>query len=210
MQSKFIGILILTCLIESVGIAQGLQMFQPKYDEDTLRTNYIKFIDSLDPLVLTKDYPKAIQNLLSADHEKQILGIRTLKSTQEVEILPWLIPFVDSKDDYVPVEALQAIYKLVEYHVLKRRDYSKPGEIVIKPLQVNDPNLRPLAWLILQNLRLSDNHPNLRSYAASMAGYLNLQIFERELEHLLHSRHAATVKSAKLALEMLTKASTTR
>ena len=196
--------------MDSVGIAQRLQMFQPKYDEDTLRINYINFIDSLDPLLLTNDYPKAIQNLLSADHEKQILGIRTLKSTQEIEILPWLIPFIDSKDDYVPIEALQAIYKLVEYHVLKRRDYSKPGEIVIKPLQVNDPNLRPLAWLILQNLRLPDNHPNLRSYAANMAGYLNLQIFERELKQLLHSRHPATVKSAEFALEMLGKAGATR
>ncbi len=167
-------------------------------------------MDSLDPLVLTKNYPKAIQNLLSADHEKQILGIRTLKSTQEIEILPWLIPFVDSKDDYVPVEALQAIYQLVEYHALTRRDYSKPGEIVIKPLQANDPNLRPLAWLILQNLKLPDNYPNLRSYAANMAGYLNLQIFERELKQLLHSRHPATVKSAEFALEMLGKAGATR
>jgi hypothetical protein len=52
-------------------------------------------------------------------------------------------------------------------------------------------------------LRLPDSNPNLRSYAATMTGYLNLQIFELEIKMLLDSKHPAVVNSAKYAIELL-------
>ena len=184
-------------------MAQEQKFLESKYDEAELKITYTNFIDSLNPVIFIRDYPKAIKNLLSANYENQILGIRTLKETQEIEIIPWLIPFLDSKDNYVRTEALMAISNLVVYHTLKRRDKNIPERVVIKPMTLNDTDLRPLAWPILQMLRLPDSNPNLRSYAATMIGYLNLQIFELEIKILLDSKHPAVVTSAEYALELL-------
>lgn len=96
-----------------------------------------------------------------------------------------------------------AISNLVVYYTLKRRDKNIPDRVSIKPITLNDTDLRPLAWLILQMLRLPDCNPNLRSYAATMTGYLNLQIFELEIKMLLESIHPAVVNSAKYAIELL-------
>ena len=200
---KLIGILTINLLITFNTLAQEQQFLEPKYDEDALKISYTNFIDSLDPVIIVSNYPKAIKNLLSANHENQKLGIRTLKETQEIEIIPWLIPFLNSKDNYVRIEALMAISNLVVYYTLKRRDNSIPERVSIKPMALNDTDLRPLAWLILQMLRLPDSNPNLRSYAATMTGYLNLQIFELEIKMLLDSKHPAVVNSAKYAIELL-------
>jgi hypothetical protein len=200
---KLIGILTINLLITYNAVAQEQKFLESKYDEAALRITYINFIDSLDPLVVVNNYPNAIKNLLSANYENKKLGVRTLKETQEIEIIPWLIPFLDSQDSYVRIEALMAISNLVVYHTLKRRDKSIPERVVIKPLTLNDTDLRPLAWLILQMLRLPDSNPNLISYAATMTGYLNLQIFEFEIEMLLDSKHPAVVNSAKYAIELL-------
>ncbi len=203
MKYKLIGILTLNFLITYSAVAQEEKFLESKYDEAALKITYINFIDSLYPVIFINNYPKAIKNLLSANYENQKLGIRTLKETQEIEIIPWLIPFLDSKDSYVRIEAIMAISNLVVYHTLKRRDTSIPERVVIKPMTLNDTDLRPLAWFILQMLRLPDSNPNLRSYAATMAGYLNLQIFELEIKMLLDSRHLAVVNSAKYAIELL-------
>jgi len=203
MKYKLIGILIIYFLITYNAVAQEQKILKSKYDEAALKMKYINFIDSLDPLVVVNSYPNAIKNLLSASYENKKLGIRTLKETQEIEIIPWLIPFLDSKDSYVRIEALMAISNLVVYHTLKRRDMNIPERVVIKPMTLNDTDLRPLAWLILQMLRLPDSNPNLISYAATMTGYLNLQIFELEIKKLLDSKHPAVVNSAKYAIELL-------
>ncbi len=200
---KLIGILTINLLITSNAMAQEQKFLESKYDEAALKITYINFIDSLDPVILVSNYPKAIKNLLSVNCENQKLGLRTLKATQEIEIIPWLIPFLDSKDNYVRIEAMMAISNLVVYQTLKRRDSSIPERVVIKPMTFNDIDLRPLAWLILQMLRLPDSNPNLRSYAATMTGYLNLQIFELEIKMLLDSKHPAVVNSAKYAIELL-------
>ena len=200
---KLIRILTLTLLITYGAVAQEQKFLESKYDEAELKITYTNFIDSLDPVIFFSNYPKAIKNLLSANYENKKLGIRTLKETQEIEIIPWLIPFLDSKDNYVRIEAMIAISNMVVYHTLKRRDKSIPERVVIKPITLNDTDLRPLAWLILQMLRLPDNNPNLLSYAATMTGYLNLEIFELEIKMLLDSRHLAAVNSAKYAIELL-------
>ena len=200
---KLIGILTVNLLINYNAVAQEQKILESNYDNAALKITYINFIDSLDPLVVVNNYPNAIKNLLSASYENKKLGIRTLKETQEIEIIPWLIPFLDSKDSYVRIEALMAISNLVVYHTLKRRDMNIPERVVIKPMTLNDTDLRPLAWLILQMLRLPDSNPNLISYAATMTGYLNLQKFEAEIKMLLDSRHPAVVNSAKYAIELL-------
>jgi hypothetical protein len=200
---KLIGILTINLLITYNAAAQEQNFLEPRYDEAELKMTYTNFIDSLDPIIIVNNYPKAIKNLLSANYENQKLSIRTLKETQEIEIIPWLIPFLDSKDNYVRIEALMAISNLVVYHTLKRRDKNIPESVVIKPMTLNDTDLRPLAWLILQMLRLPESNPNLRSYAATMTGYLNLQIFELEIKMLLDSKHPAVVTSAEYALELL-------
>ena len=200
---KLIGILTINLLITYNAVAQEQKFLESRYDEAALKITYINFIDSLDPVIIVSNYPKAIKNLLSADYENQKLGIRTLKVTREIEIIPWLIPFLDSKDNYVRIEASMAISNLVVYYTLKRRDESIPERVSIKPMTLNDNDLRPLAWLILQMLRLPDSNPNLRSYAATMTGYLNLQIFELEIKMLLDSKHPAVVNSAKYAIELL-------
>jgi hypothetical protein len=200
---KLIGVLTINFLITYNAMAQEQKFLETKYDEAELKITYTNFIDSLNPVIFIRDYPKAIKNLLSANYENQTLGIRTLKETQEIEIIPWLIPFLDSKDNYVRIEALMAISNLVVYHTLKRRDRNIPERVVIKPMTLNDTDLCPLAWLILQMLRLPDSNPNLRSYAATMTGYLNLQIFELEIKMLLDSKHPTVVTSAEYALELL-------
>ena len=200
---KLIGILTINLLITYNAVAQEQKFLESRYDEAALKITYINFIDSLDPVIIVSNYPKAIKNLLSADYENQKLGIRTLKETQEIEIIPWLIPFLDSKDNYVRIEASMAISNLVVYYTLKRRDESILERVSIKPMTLNDIDLRPLAWLILQMLRLPDSNPNLRSYAATMTGYLNLQIFELEIKMLLDSKHPAVITSAKYAIELM-------
>jgi len=200
---KLIGILTINLLITYNALAQEQQLLESKYDEDELKITYTNFIDSLDPLIIVSNYPKVIKNLLSADYENQKLGIRTLKETQEIEIIPWLISFLDSKDNYVRIEAFMAISNLVVYYTLKRRDNNIPDRVVVKPMTSNDTDLRPLAGLILQMLRLPDSNPNLISYAATMTGYLNLQIFELEINMLLDSKHPAVVTSAEYAIELL-------
>lgn len=200
---KLIGVLTINFLITYNAMAQEQKFLESKYDEAELKITYTNFIDSLDPLIIVNDYPKAIKNLLSANYENQKLGIRVLKEIHEIEIIPWLIPFLNSKDNYVRIEALMAISNLVVYHTLKRRDKNIPERVVIKPMTLNDTDLRPLAWLILQMLRLPDSNPNLRSYAATMTGYLNLQIFELEIKMLLDSKHPAVVTSAEYALDLL-------
>ena len=200
---KLIGILTINFLITYNAVAQGQKFLETKYDEAELKITYTNFIDSLDPLIIVSNYPKVIKNLLSVNYENQILGIRSLKETQEIEIIPWLIPFLDSKDNYVRIEALMAISNLVACQTLKRRDKNIPERVVIKPMTSDDIDLHPLAWLILQMLRLPDSNPNLRSYAATMTGYLNLQIFELEINMLLDSKHPAVVTSAEYAIELL-------
>ena len=200
---KLIGILTINLLITYNASAQEQQFLESKYDEAELKITYTNFIDSLDPIIIVSNYPKAIKNLLSVNYENRKLGIRTLKETREIEIILWLIPFLDSKDKYVRIEALMAISNLVAYYTLERRDNSIPERVVIEPITSNDTDLRPLAWLILQMLRLPSSNPNLISYAATMTGYLNLQIFELEINMLLDSKHPAVVTSAEYAIELM-------
>jgi len=65
-----------------------------------------------------------------------------------------------------------------------------------------DGFIAALDLLVLDMFREMDDG-NTHAYAASMARYLGLHEFERELEHCLESRHPAVVNKAKWALESL-------
>jgi hypothetical protein len=174
----------------------------PKYDEAQLKGNCEKFMESLDALQIAKDYPRAIKNLLAVDSTTQITGLDTLAASGEVNAIPWLISFLDAKDGYVQTHAGLALERIVSSIALKRRDMTKPETVTLKPLAPNDADLRPLAWIVLKMLRATDN-PNLPGYAASMTRYLDLRIFEDELQTLLDSPHPAVADQARFALEGL-------
>lgn len=173
------------------------------HNEAQLKVDYENFIDALDALKIVDEYPGAVKLLLSSKAEKQIRGIQILRGSQEVEILPCLVPLVESSNRQVRIEALLAIKELVSYHTLQRRDLSRQEGIYIKPKETDDADFSPLAWLVLLQLRHSEEAPNMKAYAATMAGYLNLALFKGELEVLLQSRHPAVVQCAQEALRMI-------
>jgi len=174
----------------------------PKYDETVLKRAFDEFMGSLDLLTVTKDYPKAIRKLLSGDPEKQIEAVKTLGETGEPEVIPWLLPFLEADNNGVRIRAGSSLEKLVSSYVLKRRDKSVGEVVVIKALRPGDKDLRPLAWVVLKMFRKPDDG-NTRAYAATMARYLGLHEFERELQQCLKSRHPAVSNKAKWALESL-------
>jgi len=171
-------------------------------DEPALRQQYAALVESLDHRRIAKDYPKAVEKLDSPDPQVLIAGIKTLAATEEVEVIPWIVPFVDSKDAQVRIHAGLSLSNLIATHQLKRRDMSQPGRVVIAPPSAGDRDLRPMAWVILKMLRGADDG-STHSYAASMIGYLGLQQFQGELRKLRQSRHPAVTRAAGNALDML-------
>ena len=174
----------------------------PDFDEETLKQKYDTFIESLDHKQIAKDYPKAVQNLDSTDPKEQIAAIKTLAATGEVEVIPWLVPFLDSDDHSVRIYAGQALNAVVASHELKRRDKSQPEKVIILPPRPGDTDLRPMSWVILKMFRKPDDG-NTHAYAANMVGYLGLKEFEGEVRGLLKSRHPAVTRAALNALGML-------
>ena len=171
-----------------------------RHDEKALKQKYDTFVESLDFRRVSRDYPKAVRNLDSVDPKTQLAGIKTLGATGELEVLPWLAPFVDSKERDVRIYAGLSLFQTVTSHELKRRDMTQPGKVVIKPPGPDDIDLRPMAWVILKMFRTADT--NVRSYAANMAGYLSLCEFEGELRQMVNSRHPAESRAARSAMHM--------
>lgn len=199
---KILSFFFLIILLFTLGFTYKLNDSLPKYNNAKLEKSCDDFLQSLDPLKITRDYPKVVQNLLSVNPEKQITGLRTLSETKDPSVIPWIIPLLDSDNTNVKVYAGLALEKLVSSYTLRRRDIAYPDKIVLKPLGKNDKDLRPLAWIILNMLRKPDDG-NTQAYAATMIGYLNLTYFDDDLRQLLKSEHPAVVQSAQWALGML-------
>lgn len=179
------------------------QRAEPRKSEVELRKSYEQFVDSLDTLKIVREYPRAIQHLLSADPERQVIGLRVLSASGEVEAIPWMVPHLDAPEHNVRTSAGSIIENLVSTTILKqRRDPMRPDRVVIKPLGPRDTDFRPLAWVAHKMLQ-KDNDPDLQAYAATMIGYIGLKEFGPELKKLLGSRHPAVTNSAKYALELL-------
>ena len=174
----------------------------PAKSEVELRERYEHFADSLDTLKITREYPKAIQNLLSGDPHRQSVALAILSVSGEVEALPWMVPSLDSPDSQVRVWAGAYIEKLVSATILKeRRNRKRLDHVVLDPLGPNDTDFRPLAWVIYRMLDKKDG--NTEGYAATLIGYIGLKEFEPELRELLASQHPAVTDSVKFALELL-------
>jgi len=174
----------------------------PLYDTAVLKKQFDTFMETLDPLVISKEYPGAVRKLLSSDLEKQLQAVRTLAETGGIEAIPWLLPFLESENKSLRIWTGASLNKLVSSYALKSRDLSRPEAVLIGPLHPKDKDLRPLAWIVLKMFRKPDDG-NTHAYAASMARYLGLNKFKRELEQCLTSGHPAVVNKAKWALESL-------
>jgi hypothetical protein len=172
------------------------------YNEAVLKKDFVAFMESVDMLTVSRDYPKAVRKLLSGDTEKQIQAVKTLAATGEIEVIPWLLPFLEAENNNLRIWTGSSLQKLVSSHVLKRRDINVPEFVVIKPLRPGDRDLRPLAWIVLKMFRKPDDG-STHAYAASMTNYLGLHEFKRELEKCLGSRHPAVSNKAKLVLESM-------
>lgn len=206
MKSLLLSLCLFCCLLASAQVTEECAAPSKNaalYDEAQLKADYDDFLEGINALKIATAYPGAVKLLLSSKPEKQIIGIRMVQATHEIEILPWLVPVVQSSSRRVRIEALLAIGELATHYTLQRRDASRSEGVFIKSLGPKDPDLTPLAWLVLQQLRQSEDAPNMRAYAATIAGYLNLDMFTKELEALLLSRHPAIGKSAKYALRLI-------
>lgn len=173
-----------------------------KYDEAVLKKQYQEFISSLDYVAVAKDYPKLVKDLLSADSPCQMTAIRTLAMTGDPRIIPWIVPFLDGEDRSLGIGAGSCIEKIVSTYVLRRRDMSQPGKVVLKPLAKGDLDLKPIAWIALKMFRKNDDG-NTHAYAASITRYLEVKEFEDELRGCLKSQHPAVRDRALGALESL-------
>lgn len=174
----------------------------PKYDEAVLKKDFDAFMESVNMLTVCKDYPKVVRKLLSGDPEKQIQAAKTLAATGEIEVIPWLLLFLEVENNNLRIWTGSSLEKLVSSYVLKRRDTNVPEFVVIKSLRPGDRDLRPLAWIVLKMFRKPDGG-STHAYAASMTRYLGLHEFERELKKCLESRHPAVSNKARWALESL-------
>jgi hypothetical protein len=174
----------------------------PKHDAQQLGKAYKAFVETLDYKRIARDYAKAVQKLDSDDPNTVMAGLRTLATTEEPAVIPWIVPLLDANDLEVRVWAGSSLQKVVSAHELKRRDFAQSSKIVIKPRRPDDLDLRPLASVIHRMLQKPDDG-STHSYAATMIGYLNLREFEPELRTLLKSRHPAVTNATKFALEMI-------
>jgi hypothetical protein len=196
MYTKSLIMLLLITLLAAVPMAAAPP------NEAALKQAYDAFVESLDHRSLAKDYPGAVRNLDSPDPKEHIVGIKTLAATEEVKAIPWIVPFIDSEDRNVRIQAGLRLNAIVASYQLKRRDKSHPEKGVILPPGPNDIDLKPMSWVILKMLQLP-NDGNTHAYAANMIGYLSLKEYEPELRKLLDSRHPAVARAAGNALEML-------
>lgn len=198
---KRVGIVttvVLCCLTSS---AKQVSL-RPRHDEAALKKRYVEFVSSLDYVAVARDYRKAVENLLSGDPERQTVALRTLSETGEPRVIPWMVPFLDTEDRTVRVWAGVSIQKVISTCALRRRDMSRLGKVVVKPLAEGDTDLRPFAWIALKMFR-KDDDGNTHANATTITRYLELREFEGELRRCLRSRHPAVRDKALWALESL-------
>jgi hypothetical protein len=168
--------------------------------EAALRTDYERFMHSLDFKQVVKDYPKAIDNLHSEDRSRQIAGLATLGGTRETEVIPWMVPLLDSSDPVVRLQAGHCIQELVTTICCQVRDPNKHGCLV--PVGPKNIDLRPLAWVADKLVKQPDDGET-HVHAATLIRFLRLKEFEPDLRVMLQSRHHATSHNAHWALEEL-------
>jgi hypothetical protein len=121
-----------------------------------------------------------------------VTGINTLAATEEVKAIPWIVPFLDSEDRHVRIQAGLSLNAIVATHELKRWDMSQPERIVILPPGPGDIDLRPMSWVILKMLRLPDDG-NTFAVNASVLLRLNRDVLSARLKPKWSSERADTI-----------------
>lgn len=174
----------------------------PKYNEADLKKRYEALLTELDFVKVANDYPKAIKDLLGGDSEKQVIAVKMLGESGEPKVIPWLVPFLDSEDTPLRIWAGASIQRIIETSALRRRDPTRPDQILLRPLGEGELDLRPFAWIALKMFRKPDDG-NTHTYAVTLIRYLEAREFEDELRHCLLSDHPAVSDKAKWALESL-------
>lgn len=182
----------------SLGYSQQIIVVD-RFDEKELKDKFEKFISRLDSASVARKYPEITRKILSSNPSQQAIALRMLSESEDVNTIPWAILLLDSDDKYVQTYAGLSIQKVVSSITLKRRDSKYPQYVLIKRIQKDDVELKPLAWIILKLLR-SEN-PNLSSHGVATARYLNLYEFEDEILKLSKSPHPAVSNTVKWAIE---------
>lgn len=120
----------------------------------------------------------------------------------DTRVIPWLVPFLDSENQELAVWSGAAIERIISTVALKRRDFSVPDKVVLRPPMKGDSELRPFAWLALKMLQKPDDG-NFRAYALSILRYLEMREFVEDFRRGTWSRHPSVSMRAWSALEEL-------
>jgi hypothetical protein len=185
------------------GVQPAPRLDLSRFDEARLKKEHEKWIASLKPQDFTRRHPRVVEALRSQQPKLMVEAMAGIGQTGDLDALPLLLPHLESQDTLVAIWAGSAVSQLVERHALRRRDPKVTDRVVLRPRGQGDPDLRPLAWVVLQMLEKPDDG-NTHSYAATMIRYLELREFTPQLRQLTQSRHPAVSDQAKWALESLT------
>ena len=185
----------------SLGYSQQIIVVN-KFNEKELKDKFEKFVSRLDSAAISRKYPEITKKILSSNPLQQAIALRMLSESEDVNTIPWAILLLDSDEKYVRTYAGLSIEKVVSSIILKRRDDKYTQYVLIRPIQKDNVDLKPLAWIVLKLLRSED--PNLSSYAVTMARYLNLYEFEDEILKLADNSHPALSNTVKWAIESFT------
>jgi len=196
----FLVMCLLTCFLSTALAFQ--KALPPKYDEADLKKRYDALLIELDYVKVAADHPKVIKDLLSGDSAKQVTAVKMLGEAGDPTVIPWLVPFLDSEDTSLRIWAGSSIDKVIATCALKRRDFTRPDQVILQPRGDGEMDLRPFAWIALKMFRKPDDG-NTHAYAASVIRYLEVREFEDELRRCLQSRHPAVLEKAKWALQSL-------
>jgi hypothetical protein len=169
---------------------------RPAYDEAQLQRAYFAWVAELNTARVATDYGKAVRDLVSGEPSRQKAGLQTLSAAEEVEVVPWLVLFLDSPD--LRPWAASALDQVISRVALKRRD-PKANDVVLLPRRPSDPDLKPLTWIALRLLRM----PGVLGNGATIARYVEARELEAELRAALGSRHPAESNHAWFALDAL-------
>ena len=160
------------------------------------------FVSSLDMKGFARDYPGPVRDLDTRDANRQRVALNVLAASESPEALPFIVPLLDSPNRSVRIYAGSALKDIVSAVELKRRDRRDLSRVVLRPRTSNDPDLRPMRWVVIKMMSLDNG--STQSYAVTMAGYIGFADMEAELRTLvLQSRHPAVVNAAKYALRLL-------
>src|ERR1035437_5078505 len=156
-----------------------------EYDQPALKADCDKYLQSLDSADFAKNYPKLLKNLLSIDRKTQYDTLLRMGTLAEINSLPILVTIYQNSANEIRLFAAVDIETTISHYSRGRYDYTNPNHPTLRPLTKDEPDFRPLAWIVLTMLR--DNDPQIQTNGAVLAGYLELRQFKSELQTVAQS-----------------------